>query len=76
MHTGGPGSGKTELAKLLAESLRRTHISVGQLLREEAEKDTERGQDVATAIHSGTLVDQVQCVFVTLLIENFRSEYK
>ena len=63
-HTGGPGSGKTELAKLLAESVKRTHISIGELLREEAEKDSERGREIAQTLSFGTLVDPVSdCIY-------------
>jgi len=56
---GGPGTNKTELSKLLAEKTGRTHISMGQVLRDESSKDTDRGKEVAEVLSAGNLVSAV-----------------
>ncbi|XP_048587761.1 adenylate kinase isoenzyme 5 isoform X3 [Nematostella vectensis] len=71
---GGPGSGKAELAKRLAESSGRTHLSMGQLLKEEATKDTDRGREVAQAIAMGTLVSPEHAL--NILTEKIVSDEK
>ncbi|KPJ69851.1 adenylate kinase [candidate division WOR-1 bacterium DG_54_3] len=52
---GPPGSGKGTQAKLLAERFKIPHVSLGDILREEARKDTEIGKRIAELIHSGKL---------------------
>ncbi len=51
--------GKADLGRTLAEATGRTHLSVGQMLREEAEKDTEEAQEINQAIKMGVLVATV-----------------
>lgn len=62
---GPPGSGKGTQAKKLAEKYKLTHISTGDLLREESEKGTELGKKLD--LGSGKLVDDET---VLQLIEN------
>lgn len=53
---GAPGSGKGTQAKLLAEKFKLTHISTGQLLRSESQKDTEKGKLIAKLLSEGSLL--------------------
>ena len=53
---GPPGSGKGTQAAILAEKLQITTISAGELLRAEAQKDTEFGKQIASRINFGILV--------------------
>ena len=52
---GPPGSGKGTQAKLLAERFKIPHISLGDILREEARRGTPIGKRIAELIHSGKL---------------------
>jgi adenylate kinase len=52
---GPPGSGKGTQAKLLAERLKVPHISLGDILRDEARAGTEIGKRIAEFIHKGRL---------------------
>ena len=64
---GPPGAGKGTLAGLLKESLKIAHISTGDMLREEMQKQSELGKDIKRLVESGALVaDEI----VTKLIEN------
>ncbi|MFH1360593.1 MAG: adenylate kinase [Candidatus Omnitrophota bacterium] len=63
---GPPGAGKGTQAKLLKEEFGLTHISTGDLLREEMGKDSPLGQKVKKYVESGGLVpDEI----VTEMIE-------
>lgn len=53
---GAPGSGKGTQAKLLAEKFNLTHISTGQLLRAESQKDTDKGKLIANLLTTGSLL--------------------
>lgn len=53
---GAPGSGKGTQAKLLAEKFNLTHISTGQLLRSESQKDTQKGKLIAKLLSEGSLL--------------------
>lgn len=53
---GPQGSGKTTQAKLIARHLRLPLLNVGNLLRRESQKETERAKGVAEAISSGSLI--------------------
>ena len=48
---GPPGSGRTTQSKMLSENLDFAHIKVAELLRNEAEKDTDRGRLINEALH-------------------------
>ncbi|XP_044266729.1 adenylate kinase isoenzyme 1-like isoform X2 [Tribolium madens] len=48
---GPPGSGRNTQAKMLSENLQFSHIKVADLLREEADKDTDRGRLINEALH-------------------------
>lgn len=52
---GPPGSGKGTQAKLLAEKLKVPHISLGDILRDEARSGSEAGKRIAELIHAGKL---------------------
>ncbi len=55
LSTGPPGSGKKEAAAKVAAQKGYVHLSVGQMLREEASKDTDEARELAAAIAAGTL---------------------
>lgn len=68
---GGPGSGKgTQCAKLVTE-FHFKHLSTGDLLREEAKKETEEGKKIAATLKEGklvsseTLVNLIKAAFKT-----------
>lgn len=64
---GPPGAGKGTLANLLKEALHISHISTGDILREEMKNNTSLGQEAKQYIENGELVpDDV----VTKLIES------
>jgi len=64
---GPPGAGKGTLANLLKEALHLSHISTGDILREEMKSNTSLGQEVKQYIENGELVpDEV----VTKLIKS------
>lgn len=48
---GPPGSGRNTQAKMLSENLEFSHIKVAEILREEADKDTDRGRLINEALH-------------------------
>ncbi len=53
---GPQGCGKGTQAKLLSEKFNLKHISTGELLRQEAEKDTPKGKLIADVLKTGALV--------------------
>ena len=62
---GPPGSGKTIQAKRIAKRSGIPHVSVGELIRTEAEADTELGRKAKLAIGVGQLVtDELICSLV------------
>jgi len=67
---GGPGSGKGLLSKRLVEECGVVHISSGDLLREEVERDTPLGQEVREIMVRGDLVSSA--VIVTLMKRKMR----
>lgn len=54
---GPPGAGKGTQSKLIAERYNYKHISTGQLLRQEIEKETETGKFIRTVIEKGEFVE-------------------
>ena len=54
---GAPGSGKGTQASLLVKELGYSHVSTGDLLRNEIKKGTPLGQKVSDVIKAGKLVD-------------------
>lgn len=54
---GPPGSGKSTQGAILAERLALPHISIGELLRLEAKKDSPHGKAIAAQVSKGLLVD-------------------
>ena len=54
---GPPGAGKGTQATLISESNSYLHLSTGELLRKEVEKNTSLGIKVKEIINSGRLVD-------------------
>lgn len=53
--TGPPGSGKGTYSKRMSQEFGIPHINIGNLLREEIEKGTERGNKIADKINDGNL---------------------
>lgn len=51
--TGAPGCGKGTQARLLREKVPLCHLSTGEMLRAEAEKDTPLGRSLKTALEKG-----------------------
>lgn len=68
-----PAAGKGTQSDLLVKKYQYEHISTGNLLREEVEKQSELGKKIATIIKSGDLVEDE---IVTLLLEKKLSETK
>lgn len=56
---GGPGSGKGTQCSKIVEKFGYTHLSTGDLLREEVKKDTERARMLNEIMKEGKLVPQV-----------------
>ncbi|NQU98591.1 adenylate kinase [Candidatus Woesearchaeota archaeon] len=54
---GSPGVGKGTYAQVLMEVLEIPHISTGDLLREEAKRDTPLGNEIKKVMEKGELVD-------------------
>ena len=64
---GPPGAGKGTIASRLKEKLKLTHISTGDILREEMKRNSPLGQEIKAFVEKGDLVpDQL----VTKIIEN------
>lgn len=53
---GAPGSGKGTIGKILSEDMRLTHISTGDIFREQISKQTELGKKIESYISNGMLV--------------------
>ncbi|XP_039806736.1 UMP-CMP kinase 1-like isoform X1 [Panicum virgatum] len=53
---GGPGSGKGTQCSKIVKHFGFTHLSAGDLLREEAKYDTEQGMMIKNTMHEGKLV--------------------
>ncbi|GJN29906.1 hypothetical protein PR202_gb18169 [Eleusine coracana subsp. coracana] len=64
---GGPGSGKGTQCSKIASQFGFTHLSAGELLREEAKSDTEQGIMIKNLMHQGKLVPSE--IIVTLLLK-------
>lgn len=60
MITGGPGSGKGTQCTRIVEEFGYIHLSAGDLLRQEAAKENERGQMIKDIMKEGKLVPQVK----------------
>lgn len=57
--TGGPGSGKGTLCDKIVAKYGFTHISTGDLLRDEVSSGSERGQELVKIMTEGALVPTV-----------------
>ncbi|RKP08502.1 adenylate kinase-domain-containing protein [Thamnocephalis sphaerospora] len=53
---GGPGSGKGTQSAILSEELQLTHISMGDLLRQEVAEGSELGEEITAAMREGLMV--------------------
>ena len=53
---GAPGTGKGTIGKILSEDLNLTHISTGDIFRDQINKQTELGKKIESYIKSGALV--------------------
>lgn len=58
-HLGGPGSGKGTLCDKIVAKYGFTHISTGDLLRDEVSTGSERGQELVKIMKEGALVPTV-----------------
>jgi len=67
---GGPGSGKGLLCSRLEQECNVVHLSSGDLLREEVERDTPLGRECAHIMQQGGLVSSA--VIVTLIRRHMR----
>lgn len=63
---GPPGSGKGTQAKELSESLHYTHLSTGDLLRNESKKKTPLGKEIKAYIDNGELVPDKTIINILL----------
>ena len=53
---GAPGTGKGTIGKILSEDLNLTHISTGDIFRDQINKQTDLGKKIQSYIKSGALV--------------------
>jgi UMP-CMP kinase len=71
---GGPGTGKGTQCELLSQRLKWTHLSAGDLLREERKRGGKLGDEINACISAGKLVpSEVTC---KLLEQAMKAEYK
>lgn len=68
-HIGGPGSGKGTLCDKIVAKYGFTHVSTGDLLREEVQSGSERGTEAANIMKEGGLVPTV-CRKTKLILLN------
>lgn len=73
---GAPGSGKGTQSKLIIAKYGLHHISTGEILREEMEKQTESGLEAAKYIEKGQLVPDEIVVEVLEDVLNIHSKAK
>lgn len=87
---GGPGSGKGTLCDKIVAKYGFTHISTGDLLRDEVNTGSERGQELVKIMKEGALVPTVsflrhlklpllytyRCVFQTVVMELLNEKIK
>ncbi|MDR2065830.1 MAG: adenylate kinase [Prevotellaceae bacterium] len=70
---GPPGAGKGTQAQLLVDKYKFTHLSTGDMLRDEIKRATEIGLKAKKIIDSGQLVpDEIVAEMVRLLIKNMK----
>ena len=69
--SGGPGSGKGTHCGRIVQDFGFTHLSAGDLLREEVAKDTPRGHQVQEIMREGKLVPGVSDCTLQHLISRF-----
>jgi Adenylate kinase and related kinases len=68
---GAPGSGKGTQSELIIAKYGLHHISMGEILREEMEKQTELGQEAAKSIEKGQLIsDEVVIKILGDILDN------
>ena len=53
---GAPGTGKGTIGKILSKDLNLTHVSTGDIFREQINRKTELGKKIEGYIESGALV--------------------
>ena len=57
--SGGPGSGKGTQCQRIAEKFGYTHLSTGDLLREEVQSDSPRSKELIQIMQKGELIPTV-----------------
>lgn len=67
---GPPGAGKSTLSEMACDRLGYKHVSVGELLREEIQRDSEIGVQIAPIVETGGLVPSA--VSVKLLLGHLK----
>jgi len=64
---GSPGVGKGTIAGMIKDKLGISHISTGDILREELKKDSELGREIKACVQNGKLVpDEI----ITRIVDN------
>ncbi|MDR0754871.1 MAG: adenylate kinase [Prevotellaceae bacterium] len=72
---GPPGAGKGTQAQLLVDRYKFTHLSTGDMLRDEIKRATEIGLQAKKIIDSGQLVpDEIVAEMVRLRIKNMKND--
>ena len=72
---GAPGSGKGTIGKILSHDLGLTHVSTGDIFREQSNKKTELGKKIREYMESGALVPDevvIETVKARLLEEDVK----
>lgn len=72
---GPPGSGKGTVSERLAKDFHLFHVSVGDLLRQEAKKNTALGKEISSYINKGILVPHQMAVNIAKKAIGGKKEY-
>ena len=73
---GGPGSGKGTQCERIVAKYGYTHLSSGDLLRDEVKSGSDRGKQLTAIMEKGELVPLVSCQFVFLFRKDGRVAFR